>query len=109
VRRDLPSGAVTVFFTDASSLDLFAAAAAAHGDVRRAAIMLAATEASREAMGVGPDEDEEAVRAKALEALRSEGNVIEDVWDEGRGLDLESALEFATAHDIRTLQAKEVG
>ena len=60
-------------------------------------------------MGVGPDEDEEAVRAKALEVLRSDGNVIEKVWGEGRGLDLESALEFARAPEIPALRGKEVG
>ena len=64
---------------------------------------------AREAIGVGPEKDEEAVRAKALERLRSDGNIIEEVWDEGSGLDLESALEFATAPELRALQAKEVG
>ena len=41
--------------------------------------------------------------------LRSDGNIIEDVWDEGSGRALESALEFATAPELRALQAKEVG
>ena len=79
----------------ASSLDLFAASAAARGDARRAAIILAATEAAREAMGVGPDEDEEAIRARALELVESDQRAVEAVWAEGRGLDLASALEFA--------------
>jgi hypothetical protein len=81
----------------ASSLDLFAASAAARGDLRRAAVILAATGAAREAMGVAPDEDEETVRAKALDTLRAGGSVIDDVAAEGRGLDLEAALEVATA------------
>jgi hypothetical protein len=81
----------------AATLDLFAASAATRGDARRAATILAATEAAREAMGVGPDEDEAAVRARAFEALDERASVIEDVWAEGTALDLESALEVAEA------------
>lgn len=80
-----------------SSLDLFAASAAARGDLRRAAVILAATGAARESMGVAPDEDEAAVREKALDTLRADGSVIDDVAAVGRALDLESALEVATA------------
>jgi non-specific serine/threonine protein kinase len=74
-------------------LDLFAASAAARGDVRRAAAILAATEAAREALGIAPDEDEAAARARALELIGEEG--IADARDEGRTLDLASALELA--------------
>jgi predicted ATPase/class 3 adenylate cyclase len=81
----------------AATLDLFAASAAARGDARRAAIILAATEAAREAMGVGPDEDEAAVRARAFDALDDPASVIEDVWAEGTVLDLEATLEVAEA------------
>ena len=77
-------------------LDLLAASAAAHGDVRRAATILGATEAAREAMGVVPDEEEAAVRARILERLRSDGSVLEAAWAEGRALDLASALALAT-------------
>jgi hypothetical protein len=76
-------------------LDLFAASAAASGDVRRAETILAATEAAREAMGVPPDEDEEAVRARALELIGERGARAETAWAEGRTLDLEAALELA--------------
>ncbi|HXF71349.1 MAG TPA: adenylate/guanylate cyclase domain-containing protein [Actinomycetota bacterium] len=79
----------------AATLDLFAASAAARGDARRAATILAATEAAREAMGVRPDQDEAAVRARAFQALGERASVIEDAWPEGTGLDLESALEIA--------------
>ena len=81
----------------AFGLDLFAASAAARGDVRRAATILGATEAAREAMGVVPDEEEEAIRARALERLRRDRRVLEAAWAEGRALDLGSALELAAA------------
>jgi non-specific serine/threonine protein kinase len=80
-------------------LELFAAAAAARGDARRAATILAATEAAREEMGVGPDEDEAAARARALELIDEDGDVIEAAWAEGRRQDLASALERAAATD----------
>jgi predicted ATPase/class 3 adenylate cyclase len=80
----------------AFSLDLFAASAAARGDARRATIILAATAAAREAMGVAADEEEEAIRARALELIGGEA-VAEAAWAEGRALDLASALEVAAA------------
>jgi predicted ATPase/class 3 adenylate cyclase len=78
-------------------LDVFAASAAARGDVRRAATILGATEAAREAMGVPPDEQELAIRAHAIERLRRDGGVFGAAWAEGRKLDLGSALELAAA------------
>ena len=81
-------------------LDLFAASASARGEGRRAATILAATEAAREAMGVGPDEDEAAIRARALELLGRGGRAVESAWAEGRTLDLASALELATGDDV---------
>jgi predicted ATPase/class 3 adenylate cyclase len=80
-------------------LELFAVAAAARGDARRAATILAATEAAREEMGVGPDEDEAAARARALELIAEDGGVVEVAWAEGRRHDLASALELAAAND----------
>ena len=41
----------------------------ARGDVEVAATILGATEAAREAMGVGPDEDEQRIRTAALEII----------------------------------------
>jgi predicted ATPase len=76
-------------------LDLFAASAAARGDVRRAATLLAATEAAREGMEVDPDEDEEAVRTRTLELIGGDKGVVEAAWAEGRALDLASALDVA--------------
>jgi predicted ATPase/class 3 adenylate cyclase len=76
-------------------LDLFAASAAARGDGRRAATILGATDAAREAMGVEPDEDESAIRARALELIGAEGTAVEAARAEGRELDLDSALELA--------------
>jgi predicted ATPase/class 3 adenylate cyclase len=76
-------------------LDLFAASAAARGDVRRAATILGATEAAREAMDVPPDEQEQAIRARAVEWLRGDRGVVEAAWADGRVLDLKSAFELA--------------
>lgn len=81
-------------------LDLFAASAAARGDGHRAATILGATEAAREAMGVAPDEDESAIRARALELIGRAGRVVEAARAEGRGLDLASALELAATDEI---------
>ncbi len=83
-------------------LDLFAASAAARGDGRRAATILGATEAAREAMGVAPDEDEEAMRARALELIGRDGDVLDAAQAEGRRLDLPSALVLAAGDDARS-------
>ncbi len=80
-------------------LDLFAASATARGDVRRAATILGATEAARQEMGVVPDEDEAATRARALELIGRDGRADESAWAEGRALDLASALELADGKD----------
>jgi tetratricopeptide (TPR) repeat protein len=80
----------------AYALDLFAVAAAARGEPRIAGSILGATEAAREAMGVGPDEDEQAMRDEALELLRGAGD-RETAWNEGRALDLEAAFELAAS------------
>ena len=77
-------------------LDLVAASLAARGDPRRAATILGATEAAREAMGVGPDADEEAIRAGAMLMLGADA----DGWNEGRALDLAAALEFAAREGV---------
>ena len=62
------------------------------GDVSRAATILAATEAAREAMDLAPDEDEEATRAIALELVGERTPVVETAWAEGRTLDLETTV-----------------
>ena len=72
-----------------------AVALAARGDTRRAASILGATEAAREAMGVECDEDEEAVRAHALSRLDRGGDDVEDAWAAGRELGLDEALALA--------------
>jgi len=45
-------------------------------------------------MGVGPDEDEEAIRAQAVELLAGDGYTADAAWVEGRALDLPAALEL---------------
>jgi predicted ATPase/class 3 adenylate cyclase len=75
-------------------LDLTTTAAAARGDVARAAIILGATEAAREAMGVVPDEEEEAARNRTLELL-GQDKAVEGALARGRELDLPSALALA--------------
>jgi predicted ATPase/class 3 adenylate cyclase len=75
-------------------LDMFAASAASRGDPRRAATILGATEAAREAMGAALDEDEKAIRARVLARL-GDRRVLHEAWAEGRVLDLGSALNLA--------------
>ena len=76
-------------------LDLVAVGAAARGDVHRAAAILGATEAAREAMGVECDEDEVAIRASALHLLDRSSSLVEVAWNDGRALDLTRILELA--------------
>ena len=78
-------------------LDLAATATAARGEPQQSATILGATEAAREAMGVPLDEQEEAIRARALELLGRAGSGVEEAWAAGRALDLEEVLELATA------------
>ncbi len=78
-------------------LELLAAATAARGDLDRAATILGATDAARETMGVDLDEDEVAIRATTLERLGSERGPFAEAWEQGRRLDIPSALEIAKA------------
>jgi predicted ATPase/class 3 adenylate cyclase len=81
------------------SIELVAAAAAAGGDERLAAVLLGATEAAREAMGVESDEDEQAVRAQTLSSIDRASDVVVAAWAEGRALGLDRALELARSAD----------
>jgi hypothetical protein len=80
-------------------LDVAAAALAEDGERGRAAPILAATERARERLGVAPDEDEVAIRERALGAIRAslDGAELEDAFARGSGLDLTQALELALA------------
>ena len=78
-------------------LDVAAAALAEDGERDRTAAILGATERARERLGLAPDEDETAIRDRALAAM---GPVLDDVdlqraWARGRELDLPGALELA--------------
>jgi predicted ATPase/class 3 adenylate cyclase len=77
------------------ALELVAAAAAAGGHAPEAAAILGATEAAREAMESPPDEDEEAIRARAVELLGPNRSAIEVAWMDGRELALTAALALA--------------
>ena len=76
-------------------LELVAAAAATRGDERRAAALLGATEAAREAMGVEVDEDEEVIRGHTVGSLDRDSDVVAAAWAEGRQLDLAGAVVLA--------------
>ena len=47
--------------------------------------------------GVGPDEDEEAIRSRALQSIGDDDSVLAPAWREGRALDLAAAVEVASA------------
>jgi predicted ATPase/class 3 adenylate cyclase len=79
-------------------LDIFAAATA-QGDARRAATILGATEAARDAMGTVPDQHEREIRARTLELFRLDSGDLVAARAAGRALDLASALELAAVDD----------
>jgi predicted ATPase/DNA-binding XRE family transcriptional regulator len=79
-------------------LELFAVAAAARGDDRRAAAILAAGTAARHAMGAEPDADEELIRAHAFKLLEQHGQAVAS---REQALDLAAALSLA-AEAVRT-------
>jgi len=79
-------------------LDLYAYSIAARGDAQSAVLILAATEAARDAMEVGADEDELAIRTPALELIGADV-ASSEAWAAGRALDLAAAVELA-----RTIQ-----
>ena len=79
----------------ALALDLFAASVATGGDYERAAIILAATEAAREVLGVEAEPEEAEIREIALARLGPESESIAAAWQRGRGIDLQAAVEIA--------------
>jgi predicted ATPase/class 3 adenylate cyclase len=88
--------------TAAYCLDLVAASVATSGDGGTAAVLLAATEAARQEMGVEADEDERLPRDTALALIGDEDLAR---WDEGRGLALPDALALATREAARRERA----
>jgi predicted ATPase/class 3 adenylate cyclase len=82
------------------SLDLFAVAAAAAGDQRRAAAILAAVDTARHAMGIEPDADEQALRQQALKLVDPHGQDFALGQAEGQALDLPAALSLAASADL---------
>jgi hypothetical protein len=78
-------------------LDFAAAALAGEGERDRAAVILGATERARERLGMALDDDEKAMRNRALAAMRPalDGTQLEGAMARGSDLDLERALELA--------------
>lgn len=76
-------------------IDTVAVAAAARGD-DRAATILGATDALREAMDLPPDEDDVALRRSVAGRLGS-GATYSEARQRGAGLDLPAAVELARA------------
>jgi predicted ATPase/class 3 adenylate cyclase len=81
-------------------LDLFAVAVAAAGDQRRAAAILSATGAARQAMGIEPDPDEQAVREQVMKLVDQHGQDFALGHAEGQALDLPAALSLAASADL---------
>jgi predicted ATPase/class 3 adenylate cyclase len=81
-------------------LDLFAVAAAAAGDQRRAAAILAAVDAARHTMGIEPDPDQQAVREQALKRLDQGSQDFAFGHAEGQALDLPAAFSLAASADL---------
>ena len=78
-------------------LDVAAAALAEQGEAESAAEILGATERARERLGLAPDEDETAIRDRAVAAMGPalDGVDLQRAWARGRELDLSGALELA--------------
>ena len=81
-------------------LDLFVAAVAAAGDQRRAAAILAAVDATRHAMDIEPDSDDQALRKQVLKLLDQHGQDFVLGHAEGQALDLPAALSLAASADL---------
>jgi predicted ATPase/class 3 adenylate cyclase len=78
-------------------LDVAAAALAEEGERDRAVAILGATERARERLGMALDDEEKAMRDRALEAIRPALDAVDQDRALGRGndLDLTHALELA--------------
>jgi non-specific serine/threonine protein kinase len=78
-------------------LDVAAAALAEEGEGDRAAAILGATERARERLGMALDDEEKAMRDRALGAIQAEldGAELERALARGSDLDLTRALELA--------------
>ncbi len=78
-------------------LDVAAAALAEEGERDMAAAIMGATERARERLGLALDDDEKAMRDRALAAIRPalDGAELEGAMERGRDLDLARALELA--------------
>jgi predicted ATPase/class 3 adenylate cyclase len=81
-------------------LELFTVAAAAAGDQRRAAAILAAVDAARHTMGIEPDKDDQAVCEQTLKLLDPHGQDFAVGQAEGQALDLPAALSLAASADL---------
>src|SRR5207342_3588123 len=68
-------------------LDVTATALAEEGDGEHAAVILGATERVRERLELDPDEDEAAMRQRALDAIQARlpSAEVERAWSRGRG------------------------
>jgi hypothetical protein len=73
---------------------------AAAGDQRRAAAILAAVDATRHAMDIEPDSDDQALRQRVLKLLDQHGQDFVLGHAEGQALDLPAALSLATSADL---------
>ena len=80
-------------------LELFALAAAASGDHRRAAATLAAADAAQHEMGTKPDQGKESIRGQTLKLLDQDGEAFALGSAEGRAMDLPAALSLAAEAD----------
>ena len=83
-------------------LDVAATGLAEEGDPEDAAAILGATERVRERLELEPDDDEAAMRGRALAAIRPRLDEadLQRAWSRGREMDLTQTLSFAS--DLRS-------
>jgi predicted ATPase/DNA-binding SARP family transcriptional activator/DNA-binding CsgD family transcriptional regulator len=93
----------------ADSLEWLACVSGAEGEARRAARLFGAAEALREALDIRMSPDERTLEEPYLLAARSQldGGTWEELWEEGRAISMEAAIEYALSEEGPTTLASQ--
>jgi ATP/maltotriose-dependent transcriptional regulator MalT len=93
----------------ADSLEWLACVSGAEGEARRAARLFGAAEALREALDIRMSPDERTLEEPYLLAARSQldGGTWDELWEEGRAISMEAAIEYALSEEGPTTLASQ--
>ena len=91
----------------ADSLEWLACVSGADGEALRAARLFGAAEALREALGIRMSPDERTLEEPYLLAASSQlnGRTWDELWEEGRAMSMEAAIEYALSEKGSTRHA----